>query len=503
MKIKNKLYVSAGISIVLVVTLLSVVLVTSGRVAEGSKKHEVLNAVRVGVSELDIVTYDYLLHREDRMEQQWNSKYNSLGEILEKAENEEEVMKSIRADYAALGDLFSQVTANYEGIQKSIQEGASQEDIDAAILLEERLVAQLLIDSYSIITDASGLAEEAQDEVAEAQRLAANLTLILMIILAITVTTSSLLVVRSISKPLDKLTKGAGIVGKGDLEHRVEVKAKDELGELAAAFNKMTESLKEVTASRDDLDGEVTERKRAEQELKEAQEQLVRQEKLAVLGQLAGGVSHELRNPLGAIKNAAYFLNMVLEHPQSEVRETLDILEKEVTTCESIISSLLDFARAKLPTRRKAEINELVQDALSAAAVPENVQVVSQLDKAVPFIWADPDQLIQVFGNLILNGIQAMPDGGRLVIKSEAPGPGQVAVSVTDTGVGIPEENLGKLFEPLFTTKAKGIGFGLAVVKTMVEGHGGTIEVQSEVGQGTTFTVVLPLGLREEDQSGR
>jgi PAS domain S-box-containing protein len=281
---------------------------------------------------------------------------------------------------------------------------------------------------------------------------------------------------------------------------------------------------------------DITERKRAEEELKEyserleeiveertkelldAQEQLIRREKLAVLGQLAGGVGHELRNPLGAIKNAAYFLNMVLEEPESEVKEALEIMAKEVATSEKIISSLLDFARAKPPTRRKVDVNDVVQAALSRISVPENVQVVSQLDESLPTILADPDQLTQVFGNIILNGIQAMtssssvetPEGGRLVVKTfktsevseKLPKSERVAVSFVDTGVGIPEENLDKLFEPLFTTKAKGIGLGLAVTRTLVEGHGGTIEVGSpsaplrtgEVGVGTTFTVRLPIG---------
>ncbi len=231
MKIKNRLYISAGISIILVAILFSVVLVTSGRIAEGMKKHELLDNVRVGIAELDIVAYDYLLHREKRMEQQWNSKYNSLAEILEKTEEEmeEEEMESIRADYAALGDLFTQVTANYKKRQKLIQEGAFPETIDAVIGLEERLVAQLLIASQSVITNASRLADGAQAEIMEAQRLAANLTLILMIILTITVTTASLLTARSISKPLDELTKGVGIIGKGDLEHKVEIKPKTSL----------------------------------------------------------------------------------------------------------------------------------------------------------------------------------------------------------------------------------------------------------------------------------
>ena len=261
---------------------------------------------------------------------------------------------------------------------------------------------------------------------------------------------------------------------------------------------------------------DITERRRVEQKLKEysdqlealveertkdlqdAQERLIRKEKLAILGQLAGGVGHDLRNPLGAIKNAAYFLNMVLEEPDPEVKETLEILEKEVGTSEAIISSLLDFARAKPPTKRKISVNEVLQETLSRITVPGNVEVVQELDESLPQILADPDQLRQVFGNVILNAFQAMPEGGELTVTSMATTPGWVDVSIADTGAGIDVEHSRKVFEPLFTTKAKGIGLGLAITKSMVEGHGGTIEVESEPGKGSTFTVKLPTGMEEE-----
>ena len=138
MNIKKKLYTSAGISIVLVVALVSLVFVTSGRIAEENEKHQLLMDVYESVSELDMVTYDYLLHREERMEHQWNIKHDSLGEILDGLA-EEEGLLPIRADYAALGDLFTQITANNVRIQKLIQEGASQEKIDSATGLGERL----------------------------------------------------------------------------------------------------------------------------------------------------------------------------------------------------------------------------------------------------------------------------------------------------------------------------------------------------------------------------
>ncbi|MGD2089133.1 MAG: ATP-binding protein [Candidatus Aminicenantes bacterium] len=227
---------------------------------------------------------------------------------------------------------------------------------------------------------------------------------------------------------------------------------------------------------------------------KELQQRLVRQEKLALLGQLAGGLGHELRNPLGVIKNTAYFLNMALENPEPEVKESLEILEKEVGNSERIIRSLLDFARARPPHRQEVDINQILQEVLSGIKVPEQIQLKSHLVEAIPFIMGDPDQLTQVFGNIIHNAVQAMPQGGQLMIKSETREPGWIAVSITDTGVGIAEENIGKIFEPLFTGKAKGIGLGMAISKTFVEGHGGSINVQSEIGKGSTFTVKLPIG---------
>ena len=244
---------------------------------------------------------------------------------------------------------------------------------------------------------------------------------------------------------------------------------------------------------------DITEIKRAEEELKKhrerleemvqertkelenAHEQLMRNEKLAVLGKLAGGVGHELRNPLGAIKNAAYFLNMALEEPEAEVKKTLEILCQEIETSERIISSILDFAREKPPTWLKVDINEIIQRVLSRTTVPGNIEVVSQIDEALPEVMADPDQLDRVFANIILNAIQAMPEGGRLAVECQAPGSEKVIISITDTGGGIPAEVLPKLFEPLFTTRVKGIGLGLTITKTLVEGHGGTIEVQQAV----------------------
>jgi signal transduction histidine kinase len=188
---------------------------------------------------------------------------------------------------------------------------------------------------------------------------------------------------------------------------------------------------------------------------------------------------------------------MIMKKPKLEIRETLEILEKEVAASEKIISSLFDYARPRPPTRSKVDLNEVVQEVLSDVTMPENIAVMTQLDESLPTIQGDPHQLGQVLVNLTLNAIQAMPTGGQLTIKSESEGPDWVSVSIADTGVGIAEENIEKLFEPLFTTKAKGMGLGLAIVKTIVDGHEGTIEVESELGKGSVFFIRLPMRIKE------
>lgn len=227
--------------------------------------------------------------------------------------------------------------------------------------------------------------------------------------------------------------------------------------------------------------------------LRDTQEELIRHERLATLGQLAGGVGHELRNPLGAIKNSVYFLNLVLENAEPKVRKRWDVINKEVDTSEKIINSLLEFARVRRPSRRKVDINATLQETLLRVQKPENIETELVLEDNLPNIMADEDQLTQIFMNIILNAYQAMPQGGKMKIKSSTLDSKSVAIAISDTGVGISEYNITKIFEPLFTTKATGIGFGLPITKNLVEGHQGSIRVSSKEGKGTTFTVTLPL----------
>jgi PAS domain S-box-containing protein len=236
------------------------------------------------------------------------------------------------------------------------------------------------------------------------------------------------------------------------------------------------------------LEQRVEERTR---ELTDAQEKLVRQEKLAVLGQVAGNVSHELRNPLGVISNAIYFLKLVQPDADEKIKKYHGMIERETHNTEKIINDLLDFARLKSVEQEPVSVPELVQRVLSRFPAPESVTVTLKLPPNLPMVFADPRQMEQVLGNLIVNAWQAMPNGGKLTITAHRQKE-MVAIAVKDSGGGVPPENMQKLFEPLFTTKSKGIGLGLPISQKLAEANGGRIEVQSEPGKGSTFTVYLP-----------
>lgn len=227
------------------------------------------------------------------------------------------------------------------------------------------------------------------------------------------------------------------------------------------------------------------------QELEEVQEKLMRQERLTILGQLAAGVSHELRNPLATLTNAVYFLRMTLTDADETTREYLDLISGQVHSAGKIVSDLLDFSRVAAADRQITTVHQLVTPLWETCIPPENVETVTLLPPDLPPVIVDPQQIGQVLENLVTNAYQAMPDGGNLTIEARA-SDGQVWLSVTDTGVGIAEENMAKLFDPLFSTKSRGVGLGLAVSKMLAEANGGTIEVESVEGRGSTFTLTLP-----------
>ena len=300
-----------------------------------------------------------------------------------------------------------------------------------------------------------------------------------------------------ITKPLKGLVFATERIAQGDLDYEVPVASADELGNLATSFNKMTKTLK---SSDEEIQKRSTALERANQELRETQVQLIQTEKLSSLGRLAAGVAHELNNPLTGVMT---FSHLLLKNAQDEAtKRDLEIIIRETTRCREIIKGVLDFARQNPPQRKLCYINGVIEKTLSLLqhqAVFHNITIERKLNELLPQIWIDENQIEQVVMNIALNAAEAMNGQGILSVSSGVSQGGDfVEVRVSDTGMGIPQENLSKIFDPFFTTKdpQRGTGLGLSVSYGIIQKHHGDIIVESEVGKGTTFTVRLPVEKR-------
>jgi signal transduction histidine kinase len=270
-------------------------------------------------------------------------------------------------------------------------------------------------------------------------------------------------------RPLGDLVQGVREVEQGRFGQKVVVRSRDEFGELAASFNDMAGRLRTT------------------------QEELVRREKLALLGQIALGVGDELRTPLGVMSNGVYLLREMIPESERGAREYLDMIECEVDRSERIVAGLMDAVSVLPPRMEMVAVGEVIEQALREVAIPAGVEIRLDIPEWLPQVRVDARQMQKVFRNLISNGVDAMPGGGVLEIRAHEEAAKSLLVSVRDTGVGIAPEQLGRLFQPLFSTKARGIGLGLVVVKNLTEANGGKVGVQSEAGKGTTFSIVLPV----------
>lgn len=278
-----------------------------------------------------------------------------------------------------------------------------------------------------------------------------------------------------IGQPVGKLVEATNVVASGNLDYQINVQSNDELGQLGNSFNEMT------------------------RELAEAQRQVYQYDKLASVGRLAAGVAHEINNPLtGVLTYSSFLLKRSEDNP--ELKEDLEVIVRETKRCREIVKGLLDFARQEAPKKSNVNINDVVSRTVSILDNQFNLQNIAiqiNLTGHLPPIWADANQIQQVLINLLVNAADAIGDRGGTIEVATRPDrlhdDDAVAILVKDSGCGIAKENLTKIFEPFYSTKGqKGTGLGLAVAWGIVEKHNGQIEVESEIGQGTTFVVRLP-----------
>jgi signal transduction histidine kinase len=260
-----------------------------------------------------------------------------------------------------------------------------------------------------------------------------------------------------VMSPMDRLASAVRKIGKSrSLSEHLSWGSRDELSLLAGAIDSMME------------------------------------ERLNIIEKVAAMVGHDLRNPLTGIANAAYYLRVKIgSNLGPKATEMLDIIDRDIEYSNKIVNDLLEYSRAIKLELSESNPKSLLQEALALVTVPANVQIVDFAEDK-PKIKVDTDKIKRVFVNIIKNAFDAMPEGGKLTIKSKKTR-NKVEISFTDTGAGIPKETLERLFTPLFTTKARGMGFGLAICKRIIEAHGGQISVESTIGKGTTFTLTIPV----------
>lgn len=302
------------------------------------------------------------------------------------------------------------------------------------------------------------------------------------------------LMARSLARPINELRAAMAVVGQGNLEHPIEARSADEVGELARSFAQMTASLRQ---SRADLVGLTEELRGKVAQLERTQAQLVQSEKLASIGEMSAAVAHGLKNPLASLRASA---QLVLRHPQSPAApEQLAAIIAEVDRLDRRITHLLAFSRPSpfhpLPERLPVLVAQALP-AFAERARSQGVQVDLRIPDDLPGLPADAVKLEQTLVELIANAFDAMPDGGRLALTATAaPGPDGrpgVQLCLSDTGRGISPEALPQVGQPFFTTRPEGTGLGVATARRFVEQHDGTLAIASERGRGTTITLWLP-----------
>ncbi len=322
-----------------------------------------------------------------------------------------------------------------------------------------------------------------------------------------------LLTKKYICDPIEQMLEQTQALAGGDLSARVKIVSKDEIGELGLSFNHMANNLAQAQIELKEW-GNTLEHKVEQRtaEMSDMQSQLLRSAKLASMGELVAGVAHEINNPLTGILMFASLSSKTPDLPQ-QVKDNLDLIVSETGRCAKIVRGLLEFARESFPEKKRDSINRIIDHTLTLVSqqiILQDVDIQCHCGDALPDLEIDADQLQQVFFNMFINAGQAMPNGGTLTISTEwLEKEKEIKIVIEDTGTGISEENLDKVFDPFFSTKSqKGFGLGLSVSYGIIENHGGRVDVKSREGEGTRFSIyfsvddeLLPGAEQDEEPS--
>jgi signal transduction histidine kinase len=466
---------------------------------------DVVHELRISFAKVLMPVNDYLIHGNAEEKDNFETLIKALKQQMAVVNKEiikhrlligdergkEKVLANVEKDILEIESIARQI----------LSVSAPAGDPESAAMSEEMdAIADKVIDDLNtLIGQSKDDANKATQKSDATEGSIVKTTAVVGTLIVLAATIGGFLFVRGITGQIGQLLRAVQKISRGNLTARVEVRSKDEIGGLAVSFNQMAEDLEIAHTT-----------------IQATQEQLAQAEKLNAVGRLASGVAHEVKNPLGIIRQGIDYLEDKLPPSEKDVFEVFQMMKSNIDRTDRIVRLLLDFSRASKLEKRLEDANSILETSLTLVSYKVNegnVEVVKEFEKDLPKISVDKGRLEQVFINLFLNAVDAMPKGGKISVRSYLTqltrlssgigrrsedhfslGEKAVMIEVEDTGEGIPEENLKKVFDPFFTTKTgRGSGLGLSVTKNIIVMHKGIIEIKSKVGKGTKISVALKI----------
>ncbi|MBI5819964.1 MAG: response regulator [Verrucomicrobia bacterium] len=502
MKIKTKLHIIILCSLGIIV-LASVALVTGFRQINAAwQESAAANELTRGLFELGILTTDYVLHESERAQAQWLIKHDSLTRLLGSANfadpESRAIFKQCQQNNQEIRNIFVSL------VQLQATRGKLSTNSAVSLELKQRFVGQLDARTHAMVSDASKLAVLNGQRAISARDQSTIIMLTSVALIGVILIGISWLFDYGVVLPLEQLQKDTAVIGSGNLNHKVSTGSRDEVGQLARSFDEMTEKLKSVTVSRDELAVEIAERKRAQEELHHAKE--TAEAASRTKSQFLANMSHELRTPLNSVIG---FTNILLKNKNGHLQtEELTFLERIVANGRhllDLINQVLDLSKIEAK-RVEVEASIVILDRLIASIISQfepqlhdgPIKLAAELPDHIAPLETDPGKLKQVIINLVGNALKFTERGSVTVSVTVEEGTHRPArITVADTGIGIPEDRLSAIFEafqqadPSTTRKYGGTGLGLTISKALCELMGYRLEVTSEPGKGSAFSIVL------------
>jgi signal transduction histidine kinase len=438
---------------------------TSQQIAATRTQENLVNKIAKNAGDLAYLSNDYVIYHTEQQFSQWQAGYvsfsNNTANLTVDDPDQKAIVQDILANQQRMKTAFDSIvllTGNNQSVTSSTLEISW---------------SSMSILSQTVISDANHLTLLLRSQVDQLNLYNFAVAAGIIGIFAVFIIVVYVQTFRHTLKSVSELRSGVAIIGSGDLDFKLKETRKDEIAELSHAFNEMAKNLKIKT------------------------KQLKDSERFAAIGATAGMVGHDIRNPLQAIVNELYFAKKGLDKlsnskEKESTLERLEEIETNIDYINKIVQDLQDYARPLNPKLEEVEIQSIIERVVAkTVAVDCNIKTTIRVEEQARLISSDSFYLNRILYNLITNSIQAMPNGGELKIDVAREN-GDITIAVSDTGVGIPQDVQSKMFTIMFTTKSKGQGFGLPVVKRMTESLGGTVAFDSQEGKGTTFTIRLP-----------